>query len=416
MRRGVIGYPMGHSYSKPIHEQLGGYEFEIIELHPDKFDAFLKAKEFDSVNVTIPYKQQIIPYLDELDDKAKRIGAVNTVVNDSGKLKGYNTDYYGFWWMLDDHQIEIKNKKVVILGNGGATKALKVVIQDMGAKQLLIVSRTKTDETITYDELFEKHQDVEVLINATPVGMSPKHDDCPIDLERLEKLESVVDIVYNPLKTKLILQAEKLGCKTVCGLEMLVAQAKQAVEIFTNKQLSDEDIKKVTFDIISKKENLVFIGMPSSGKTTIAKILSEQLELPFIDLDEEIVKKAGKSIKQIFEESGEEIFRDIESECVEDHCMDEGTIISCGGGVIKRNKNIEHLKKKGYLIWIDRDLAYLKSDDNRPLCKDDETMKRLYSERYSLYKDAADIRIENNNTELEVLEKIKNHLESRKIK
>lgn len=416
MKRGLIGYPLGHSYSKPIHEQLGGYEFEIHELHPDNFDSFLKEKDFISINVTIPYKQQIIPYLNEVDEKAKKIGAVNTVINQNGKLIGYNTDYYGFWWMLDHHKIAIKNKKVAILGNGGATQACKVVIEDMGAKELLVVSRKATENSITYDELINKHHDIEVLINATPVGMSPKHDESPINLEVFQQLESVVDIIYNPLKTKLIIQAEKLGLKAITGLEMLVAQAKQAVEIFTNKVLSDQDIQEVAQAIKVKKENLVFIGMPSSGKTTIAKIISQELQLPFVDLDEEIVKKAGKTIKEIFAESGEDRFRDIESECVHDHAMDEGVVISCGGGVIKRFENIEQLKKKGYLIWIDRDLDNLKSDESRPLCKDDETMRRLYAERYPLYKEAADVQIENNNSIDDIVDKIKNHVESRKMK
>lgn len=416
MKRGLIGYPLGHSYSKPIHEKLGGYPFEIVELHPDNFDSFMKEKNFVSINVTIPYKQQIIPYLDELDEKAKKIGAVNTVINQDGKLIGYNTDYYGFWWMLNHHKVMIENKKVAILGNGGATQAVKVVIEDMGAKEIVIVSRKSSDESISYEELYKQHNDIEVIINATPVGMSPKHDASPIELENFKHAESVVDIVYNPLRTKLMIDAEKLNLQTVGGLEMLVAQAKQAVEIFVDKTLSDQDIEDVHHMIKSKKENLVFIGMPSSGKTTIAKILSEELDLPFVDLDEEIVRKSGKTIKEIFAESGEDKFREIEAECVLDHCMDEGSVISCGGGVIKSSKNIEHLKKKGYLIWIDRDLEFLKSDQNRPLCKDDETMKRLYLERYPLYKEAADCRIENNNSVEEIVNKIRIHLESRKTK
>ncbi|MEF9968549.1 MAG: shikimate dehydrogenase, partial [Longicatena sp.] len=208
MQRGLIGYPLGHSYSKLIHEQLADYTFEINELAPENFDQFMKEKDFISINVTIPYKQEVIPYLDSLDEKAKKIGAVNTIENKDGKLIGYNTDYYGFWWMLTNNNIHIKNKKVAILGNGGATQACKVVIHDMDAKECLIISRTESDTTITYEELFKNHYDVEVLINATPVGMQPKHDDSPIDLSKLKNLESVVDIIYNPGKTKLVLQAE----------------------------------------------------------------------------------------------------------------------------------------------------------------------------------------------------------------
>lgn len=398
MRKGVIGYPLGHSYSKLIHEDLAGYNYDILELPPEEFELFLKEKAFDAINVTIPYKQKIIPFLDELDVKAKRIGAVNTVTNVNGYLKGYNTDYYGFKWMLENHDVTIRDKKVVLLGNGGATQALKVVIHDMGAKELNIVSRYKTDETITYEELLEKFNDVEVLINATPVGMYPHHDESPLDLTNFKHLQSVVDIVYNPLKTELILQAEDLHLKAVGGLEMLVAQAKQAVEIFTGKDLNDSDIERVYKKILRQKQNIVFIGMPSAGKTTLANELAKKLNLPLIDIDEEIVKENGKPIKDIFQDDGEEFFRKLESSKIHELCTKNNTIISCGGGVVKSLTNIHNLKKMGILVWVDRDISKLMCDPSRPLSKDTQAIQRLYEERYPLYKAAADIHIENNTT------------------
>lgn len=409
MKKGVIGYPLGHSYSKLIHEDLAGYTYDILEIPPEEFEEFLKEKSFDAINVTIPYKQKIIPFLDELDDKAKKIGAVNTVTNVNGYLKGYNTDYYGFKWMLENHDVTILNKKVVILGNGGATQALKVVINDMGARELEIVSRTKTDETITYQELLETFNDVEVLINASPVGMYPNHDDSPLDLSNYKQIESVIDIVYNPLKTELILQAEDLHLKAVGGLEMLVAQAKQAVEIFTGENLVDSDIERVYKKILRQKQNIVFIGMPSAGKTTLANELAKKLNLPLIDIDEEIVKDVGKSIKDIFQDDGEDTFRKLETNKIHEVCTKNRTIISCGGGVIKSHNNIHNLKKMGILVWIDRDVSKLISDPSRPLSKDNEAIQKLYETRLPLYQAAADIHIINNTT----IEQACNEIESR---
>lgn len=410
MRKGVIGYPLGHSYSKLIHEDLAGYDYDIIELPPEEFETFLTKKEFDAINVTIPYKQRIIPFLDELDDKAKKIGAVNTVVNIDGYLKGYNTDYYGFRWMLENHDVVICDKKVAILGNGGATQAIKVVVEDMNARELKLISRTKTEETMTYEELSTTFSDVQVIINATPVGMFPHHDEAPINLLSYKNLESVIDIVYNPLKTELILQAEDLNLKAVGGLEMLVAQAKQAVEIFTNKELTDFDIERVYKKILYQKQNIVFIGMPSAGKTTLANEMARRLKLPLIDIDEEIESETGKTIKDIFKEDGEEIFRKLEMNKVHELCTNTNTVISCGGGVIKSLANVHNLKKMGVLIWVDRDLSKLISDPSRPLSKDMDAIKKLYEERLPLYENAADIHIMNNTTILEACNKIEEEI------
>lgn len=398
MRKGLIGYPLSHSYSKVIHEDVAGYAYDLIEIVPSNFEQFMLEKQFDALNVTIPYKQQIITYLDELDDKAKRIGAVNTVVNVSGKLIGYNTDYYGFKWMIEHHGIDLKSKRVVILGHGGATKAIQVVVHDLGASECLIVSRTKSKDTISYDDLYQLNQEIDVLINATPVGMFPNHEAAPVDLSRLSKVTAVVDIVYNPLKTELLLQTEQMNVKAVGGLEMLVAQAKEAIEIFTNKQLDDQVIVDTTKKIVKQKQNIVFIGMPSAGKTTLAKEIANHFDLSLIDIDEEIERESNKSIKDIFEIDGEEEFRRLESQKIREVCMMNHVVISCGGGVVKSLTNINQLKKMGILFWIDRDVDLLQSDSSRPLSKDTQAIKQLYEERFSLYQHAADFRIKNNTT------------------
>lgn len=398
MRKGLIGYPLSHSYSKLIHEDVAGYSYELIEVHPDEFEHFMQAKQFDALNVTIPYKQKIIPFLDELDEKARRIGAVNTVVNENGKLKGYNTDYDGFKWMIDHHGITMKNKKVAILGNGGATKAIQCVVQDCGAKECVIISRSISSETRTYEELISTYKDVDVIVNATPVGMVPNHNATPIDLTHFTQIECVIDIVYNPLKTELLLQAEELNIQSLGGLEMLVAQAKEAIEIFTNKKFDDQVLLESIKKLRKQKQNLVFIGMPSAGKSTLAKEVAKRLEMPLIDLDEEIEGASNKTIQQIFEEDGEVAFRKLESQKIDEVCRVNHTVISCGGGVVKSQRNINQLKKMGILIWIDRDLEKLQSGPGRPLSQDRQAIQHLYEERFSLYQHAADFRIKNNTT------------------
>lgn len=413
MKKGLIGYPLSHSYSKLIHEDVAGYTYELFEVHPSEFDQFMHAKQFDAINVTIPYKQQILPYLDELDEIAKRIGAVNTVVNHQGKLKGYNTDYYGFQWLVNHHGVVIKNKCVAILGNGGATKAIQTVVEDMGAKECLIVSRQKNSATITYAEVLQRSNDVQVIINATPVGMYPHHDEMPLDCKQFPQCECVLDIVYNPIRTEFLLQAEECKIQTVGGLEMLVAQAKAAIEIFTHKKCDDDIIIEQTTKLLKQKQNIVFIGMPSAGKSTLAQELAKSLQLPLIDIDAEIEKETNKTIKEIFETEGEEAFRKLESQKIKDICMSNQTIISCGGGVVKSMANIHHLKKMGLLIWVDRDVEKLVSDPSRPLSKDKKAIQQLYEERFSLYQQAADYRINNNTTIEEALNEIISEIESR---
>lgn len=253
MDYGLIGEKLGHSYSKDIHEMLADYTYDLCPLTKEEFAAFMEKKEFKSINVTIPYKRDVIPYLYEMDDNAKAIGAVNTIVNKDGKLYGHNTDFSGFMYMLKKHDIDVAGKKCLVLGDGGASKAVVAVLKKMGASEVIIVDIIKTETAITYDECFEKHTDAQFIANASPVGMYPKCDASPVDLTRFPKCEAVADVIYNPLQTKLVAQAEELGMKGVNGLEMLVAQALYAVEFFLDTKLDEEKIDEVYRKIYDEK-------------------------------------------------------------------------------------------------------------------------------------------------------------------
>ena len=254
MDYGLIGEKLGHSYSKDIHEMLADYTYDLCPLTKEEFAEFMEKKEFKSINVTIPYKRDVIPYLDEMDDNAKAIGAVNTIVNKDGKLYGHNTDFSGFMYMLKKHDIDVAGKKCLVLGDGGASKAVVAVLKKMGASEVIIVDIIKTETAITYDECFEKHTDAQFIANASPVGMYPKCDASPVDLTRFPKGEAVADVIYNPLQTKLVAQAEELGMKGVNGLEMLVAQALYAVEFFLDTKLDEAKIDEVYKTIYEQKK------------------------------------------------------------------------------------------------------------------------------------------------------------------
>lgn len=395
--RGVIGYPLGHSCSKIIHEYINKKNYQTIELSEDDFHVFMRDRNFKCINVTIPYKQMVMPYLDEVDVLAKRIDAVNCIVNDGGRLIGYNSDYHGFLWMIEKYQIDIKNKVVLILGNGGASKAVSVVIDDLKAKKVYIADRNHVDGTIGFDEIY--HVQPQVLINTTPVGMYPDNDGCIVDLERFTRLESVVDIVYNPLNTRLVIEAKKRGIKACAGLYMLVAQAVKGVEYFDHNVL-DRKIVDVCFNKIEHmKRNIVLIGMPDSGKSTIGKLLSEKLNMEFIDSDQLIIEEINMSIKDFFEIHGEEAFRDIENSVIRQLRNKHNAIISTGGGVILNDDNMRYLKENGHIYFIDRDVDMLCANDERPLANTLSKIKDLYHQRYSLYCQYSDITIKNDGVE-----------------
>lgn len=406
MRYGLIGEKLGHSFSKDIHERIADYTFDLIPLSKEEFKEFMEKKKFAAINVTIPYKKDVIPYLDEMDEHAKAIGAVNTIVNQNGKLKGYNTDFTGFLYMVKKHNVHMEGKKVLIIGNGGASAAIQAVVRHEKAGQMVIVDVVTGNGAISYDEMFSSHLDAEIIINTSPIGMYPRIGNAPIDISMFHKCETVMDVIYNPILTRLCFEAQEMDIKRVNGLEMLIAQAKQSVEFFLDKQIDDQIIDDIYQDMLKERCNIVLIGMPSAGKTTIGKMLEERMQKEFIDLDDVIIEKAGKSIPEIFEESGEAGFRAIETEAAIEVSKLNNKIIATGGGTIKHKVNMDYLRQNGITIFIDRDVDKLiSSDPNRPLSKSSDALQKMHAERLPLYqKYAAYVAVNNSDIESTVKE------------
>ena len=406
MRYGLIGEKLGHSFSKDIHERIADYTFDLIPLSKEEFKTFMEKKEFTALNVTIPYKKDVIPYLDEMDEHAKAIGAVNTIVNRDGKLKGYNTDFTGFLYMVKKHNVHMEGKKVLIIGNGGASAAIQAVVQHELAGSMVIVDVVPGNGAISYDEMFSSHLDAEIIINTSPIGMYPRIGNAPIDISMFHKCEAVLDVIYNPILTRLCFEAQEMDIKRVNGLEMLIAQAKQSVEFFLDKRIDDQIIDDIYQDMLRERCNIVLIGMPSAGKTTIGKMLEDRMQKEFIDLDDIIIEKAGKSIPEIFEESGEAGFRAIETEAAIEVSKLNNKIIATGGGTIKHKVNMDYLRQNGITIFIDRDVDKLiSSDPNRPLSKSTDALAKMHAERLPLYqKYAAYVAVNNSDIESTVTE------------
>lgn len=407
MKYGLIGEHLGHSFSKQIQtriaeiENVKDYDYQLVELDKEEFKEFMEKKNFKGINVTIPYKKDVIPYLDEMDESAKAIGAVNTIINVDGKLKGYNTDFGGFLYMVKAHNVHMEGKKVLIIGNGGACAAVKAVCKHENAKDIVIVSRSANRGAIGYDEMYTSHLDADIVVNTSPAGMFPNIANAPIDVSWFHKLECVLDVVYNPILTRLCFEAQEADIKRVIGLEMLIAQAKYTFEIFENMSFDDSIIDEIKKEMLKDRCNIVLIGMPSAGKTTIGKMLEEKLGKEFFDLDDMIIAKAGKSIPEIFQESGEAGFRAIETEVAIEASKMNNKIIATGGGVVKHKVNMDFLRLNGITIFIDRDIDKLiSSDPNRPLSSSKQALQQMYKERYPLYqKYAAYIAVNNANIE-----------------
>lgn len=390
-RCGLIGEKLGHSFSPAIHGKLADYEYKLYELSPEQVGPFLEKKEYDGLNVTIPYKKTVIPYCDELTEAAKSIGSVNTIVKrPDGTLLGHNTDYDGFMWLLKNAGADVKGKKALVLGTGGASVTVQAALRDLGAASVVVVSRSGEDN---YENI-ARHSDAKILVNATPVGMYPKTGVSPVDLDVFTALEGVFDVVYNPAKTQLLLEAEKRGIPCANGLGMLVAQAKAACERFTGQPIDDEKVYTIKAEMERNTRNVMLIGMPGSGKSTVGAALAEKLGRKLVDVDERIVELAGCSIPEIFLKDGEEGFRQIEHQALCEVSKESGLVIATGGGVVTRPENLDPMRQNSLIVWLLRDLSLLPKD-GRPLSQTN-SLTEMFKVREPLYRAAADCIADNN--------------------
>ena len=400
-RCGLIGEKLGHSFSPAIHGKLADYEYRLYELSPGQLGPFLEKKEFDGLNVTIPYKKTVIPYCDELTEAAKSIGSVNTIVKRAdGTLLGHNTDYDGIMWLLKNAGAQVKGKKAVVLGTGGASLTVQAALRNLGAAQVVVISRSGEDN---YENI-ARHSDAKILINATPVGMYPETGVCPVDLDTFTTLEGVFDVVYNPAKTQLLLEAEKRGIPCANGLGMLVAQAKAACERFTGQPIADEKVYTIKAEMERNTRNVMLIGMPGSGKSTVGAALAEKLGRKLVDVDERIVEMAGCSIPEIFAKEGEEGFRQIEHQALCEVSKESGLVIATGGGIVTRPENLDPMRQNSLIVWLLRDLSLLPKD-GRPLSQTN-SLTEMFKVREPMYRAAADCIADNNGSLEDTLKQI----------
>jgi shikimate dehydrogenase len=414
MKYGLIGEKLGHSFSKTIHEKLADYTYELKELKENEVEGFLKAKEFEGINVTIPYKQTVFPYLDVISKRAEKIGAVNTIVKKGGKLYGDNTDYLGMKALIERVCGDIEGKKVLILGSGGTSKTAKAVAEDFGASNVIRVSRSGKDGAITYEEAYGKHADAQILINTTPAGMYPNTDGCAVDLDRLPNLTGVIDAIYNPLRSVLVIKAQERGISAEGGLFMLVAQAVYAAEQFADMTFEEGTIEKVFGAEMNEKRNIVLTGMPKAGKTTVGKMLAKNLNLEFVDTDKLIVDREKREITEIFAKEGEDYFRKVEAEVIAEVSLKNGLVIATGGGAVLRPENVLNLKKNGQIFFLNRPVDELTPSRTRPLAGSVDKILKLFKERYSVYKSTCDHMVVNNVSAADAVERIKEILSGRK--
>lgn len=391
LKCGLLGEKLGHSYSPQIHSMLADYEYKLFEKLPEELEDFLKSGEFDGLNVTIPYKKSVMPYCAELSPTAAQIGSVNTIVRRSdGSLYGDNTDAFGFENLILHNGIEVKGKKALVLGTGGASVTAQAVLKNLGASEVVVISRKGEDN---YENI-AKHADAEIIANTTPVGMYPNNGKAAVDLTQFPKLSGVLDVVYNPARTALLLQAEKLCIPCAGGLYMLVSQAKRSCELFTGKSIPDSEIDRIERVLSHQMQNIVIIGMPGSGKTAVSTMLAERLGRKIFDTDTIVSEKAGMTIPEIFAVQGEAGFRKLETEATAEVGKLSGNIISTGGGVVTVADNYELLHQNGVIVWIERDTNKL-ARDGRPISLSSD-LNELYAARLPLYESFADIKADNN--------------------
>ena len=391
LKCGLLGEKLGHSYSPQIHSMLADYEYKLFEKSPEELEDFLKSGEFDGLNVTIPYKKSVMPYCAELSPTAAQIGSVNTIVRRSdGSLYGDNTDAFGFENLIVHNGIEVKGKKALVLGTGGASVTAQAVLKNLGASEVVVISRKGEDN---YENI-AKHADAGIIANTTPVGMYPNNGKAAVDLTQFPKLSGVLDVVYNPARTALLLQAEKLCIPCAGGLYMLVSQAKRSCELFTGNSIPDSEIDRIERVLSHQMQNIVIIGMPGSGKTAVSTMLAERLGRKIFDTDTIVSEKAGVTIPEIFAAQGEAGFRKLETEATAEVGKLSGNIISTGGGVVTVADNYELLHQNGVIVWIERDTNKL-ARDGRPISLSSD-LNELYAARLPLYERFADIKADNN--------------------
>lgn len=391
---GLLGKSLKHSISPAIHSRFGNAQYRLYET--DDLEKFMTDKSFNGCNVTLPYKESVIPFLNEIDELAEKCQSVNTIINRRGTLIGYNTDYYGFHAMLKYYQVNPKGKNVLLLGNGGVSKTCEVVLKDLGAQDIKKLCRNvKQDNEINFDEI-DSVLKYDIIVNTTPVGMYPHNDDdLLIDLSMFTHTTHVIDLIYNPLRSKLILQAEELGMIGINGMYMLIMQAKKSHELFFNTTVSTEKANQIFFQIYSKNINLVLVGLPLSGKSNYARKLSYKLQKPCFDSDKIIEDKLGISIPKIFENYGETYFRNEESYFIDNIYKSHNMVISTGGGMIMNEENIRKLKQNGFVIFLDKDPNEIatKAIYNRPLLVRSNDIFKLDKTRRPLYEKHQDFTI-----------------------
>lgn len=397
---GLLGEHLPHSFSPQIHLALGNHDYNLFEIAPENLEAFMKEHNFKGINVTIPYKKAVIPYLDVISPEAQKIGAVNTVTVRDGKLYGDNTDYFGFVYMLEKSGISVKDKKSVVLGGGGASATVQAVLRDFGAKEVIVVDLNTENN---YKNLY-LHYDAQIIVNTTPVGMYPNNLKSLVNLDDFKNITGVLDVVYNPLKTKLILDAEARNIPCSAGLSMLVAQAKKAHEIFFDTKIDTSVCEKIENILKKQMCNIVLIGMAGCGKSTVGKVLAEKLGKELVDTDEMIENVEAMPIPEIIEKFGEVHFRNCENAAVILAGREKECVIATGGGVITRPENYNPLKQNGIIVFINRD-ADLLPTKGRPLSQM-HGVKVLYEKRMPLYRQFADIEVDGNGTVEEVADRI----------
>lgn len=392
MKCGLLGRVLGHSYSPQIHGLLGDYSYDLYEKEPEELEGFLRQGDFTGLNVTIPYKKDVMAFLDGLSPVAQKMGCVNTILRrEDGTLYGHNSDYYGFISLVKHSGIPVSGKKTLVLGSGGASNTAVNALRDLGADPT-VISRSGENN---YENL-SLHRDASLIVNTTPLGMYPKTGVAPLDLRKFPHLEGVLDVVYNPAKTQLLLDAEALGIPHENGLWMLVAQAKESAEYFTGSTIDDARIADIHGKLKKQMGNIVLIGMPGCGKTTIGTALAQRLNRPFVDADEQIISLAGKSIPEIFAQDGEDAFRAWETKALDALGKQSGLVIATGGGCVTRQENYPLLHQNGTIVCLQRDLRLLPKD-GRPLSQRN-SLEAMYQARRPMYEAFSDITVDNNGT------------------